>query len=136
MARTHAIVATIGVAFGFVVSSIGFGDFGQLNAMFTFQTFRMLLAFAGGVVLAAVLQLVLRRPRGNRLRFHKGVVPGAILFGIGWALSAGCPAIPLTQLGGGYLPALVTLAGVAVGMQLFRWANARWLRIDPGRCDI
>ncbi len=136
MTRTHLIVATIGVGFGFVVSSVGFGDFGELNAMFTFQAFRMLLAFAGGVVFAAVLLLVLRRPRGTRLRFHKGVVPGAILFGIGWALSAGCPAIPLTQLGGGYLPAAVTLLGVAVGMQLFRWANARWFRIDPGRCDI
>lgn len=136
MTRTHAIVAAIGVAFGFVVSSIGFGDFGELNAMFTFQTFRMLLAFAGGVVFAGVLLLVLRRPHGNRLRFHKGIVPGSVLFGIGWALSAGCPAIPLTQLGGGYLPAAVTLLGVAVGMQLFRWANARWFRIDPGRCDI
>ena len=136
MNRTHVTVAVIGVCFGFIVSSIGFGDFGQLNAMFTFQAFRMLLAFGGGVVVAAIGQLLLRRPRGNRLRFHKGLVPGSIIFGIGWALSAGCPAIPLTQLGGGYLPAAVTLVGVALGMQLFRWVNARWLRIDPGRCDI
>lgn len=136
MTRTHLYVAVIGVAFGFTISMIGFGDFGELNAMFTFQDTRMLLAFAGGVVVAAVGFLLLDPKRPARAAFHKGVVPGAVLFGAGWAISGGCPAIPLVQLGAGYLPALVTLAGVATGMVVFRRINARYLHLDPGSCSI
>lgn len=136
MTRTHVYVAVIGVVFGFTVSMIGFGDFGQLNAMFTFQDNRMLLAFAGGVVVAAVGFLLLDPKQPTRAHIHKGVVPGAVLFGVGWAISGGCPSIPLVQLGAGYLPALVTLAGVATGMFVFRRVNARYLHLDPGSCSV
>lgn len=136
MTRTHVYVAVIGVAFGFSVSMIGFGDFAQLNAMFTFQAFRMLLAFAGGVVVAAVGFLLIDRKRQARTRIHKGIVPGAVLFGTGWAISGGCPSIPLVQLGAGYLPALVTMVGIATGMFVFRRVNARYLHLDPGSCSV
>ena len=136
MSATTMKVSLVGVVFGFCVSMIGFGDFGELHAMFTFQDTRMLLAFAGGVVVAAVGFLLLDPKRPARAAFHKGVVPGAVLFGAGWAISGGCPAIPLVQLGAGYLPALVTLAGVATGMVVFRRVNARYLHLDPGSCSI
>ena len=136
MTRTHVYVAVIGVAFGFTVSMIGFGDFDQLNAMFTFQDYRMLLAFAGGVGVAAAGFLLFDPKRPTRTPIHKGVLPGAVLFGTGWAISGGCPAIPLVQLGAGYLPAAVTLAGVATGMFIFRRINARYLHLDPGSCSV
>lgn len=41
-----------------------------------------------------------------------GVVPGAVLFGTGWAISGGCPAIPIAQVASGYLPAVVTIGGI------------------------
>ena len=129
-------VAPFGLAFGFSLAMIGFGDFAELNAMFTFQDWRMFFTFAGGVTIAAIGFALLVRSRPPRERIHKGVVPGAVLFGTGWAISGGCPAIPLVQLGAGYLPALVTLAGVVAGMRLFRIANARWLRVDSGSCSI
>jgi uncharacterized protein len=124
-----------GLGLGFTVTQIGFADFGELNAMFTFQDLRMLFAFAGAVALIAVAFLFLRVRRSPG-RIHAGVVPGGILFGAGWAISGGCPAIPIVQVASGYLPALVTIGGVVVGMKLSRWANARFLRVDRGSCDL
>ncbi len=127
--------AVLGLALGFSFSNIGFGDYAELNRMFTFQDPRMLLTFVGAVVLAAAATAVLlpRRPAAGRI--HRGVVPGAVMFGAGWALCGGCPAIPIVQVATGYLPALVSLTGVVVGMRLYRWVNGRYLHLDQGTCD-
>ena len=61
-------------------------------------------------------------------------MPGAALFGIGWAISGGCPAIAIIQVGGGYLPALASVAGIIVGIRLNRWTTATYLHIDTGSC--
>lgn len=124
-----------GLALGFTVSNIGFGDYAELNRMFTFQDLRMFLAFAGAVVII-VCVFALLRVRRTPGRIHAGVIPGAVLFGTGWAISGGCPAIPIIQVASGYLPAVVTIAGVAVGIRLCRWANARYFHLDRGSCGL
>lgn len=124
-----------GLGLGYVVSNIGFGDYGELNRMFTLQDPRMLLAFAGAVPIIAVA-FALMRVRRSPGRVHRGVIPGAVLFGAGWALSGGCPAIPIIQLAGGALPALATITGVVVGILLCRWANIRYFHLDRGSCDL
>jgi uncharacterized protein len=124
-----------GLALGYTVSNIGFGDYAQLNRMFTFQDLRMFFSFAGavGIIVCVFALLRVRRTPG---RIHAGVIPGAVLFGTGWAISGGCPAIPIVQVAGGYLPALITIVGVAVGMRLCRWANARYFHLDRGSCGL
>jgi hypothetical protein len=124
-----------GLTLGYTVSNIGFGDYTELNRMFTFQDLRMLLSFAGAVVII-VCAFALLRVRRTPGRIHAGVVPGAVLFGTGWAISGGCPAIPIVQVAGGYLPALVTIAGVTVGIRLCRWASARYFHLDRGSCGL
>ncbi|MEU7381247.1 MULTISPECIES: YeeE/YedE thiosulfate transporter family protein [unclassified Streptomyces] len=124
-----------GLALGFTVSNIGFGDYAELNRMFTFQDLRMFLSFAGAVAII-VVAFALLRVRRTPGRIHAGVIPGAVLFGTGWAISGGCPAIPIIQVAGGYLPALVTIGGVAVGIWLCRWANARFFHLDRGSCGL
>ncbi|GIG88096.1 YeeE/YedE thiosulfate transporter family protein [Plantactinospora endophytica] len=133
--RGGLLIANViaGLALGFTVANIGFGDFAELNRMFTFQDLRMLGAFAGGVALVVVV-FALIRVRRSPGRIHKGVIPGAVLFGGGWALSGGCPAIPIVQVASGYVPALVTIGGIVVGTWLCRWVNARYLRVDVGSC--
>ena len=124
-----------GLGLGFTLSNIGFIDYAELSRMFTFQDLRMLWSFAGAVVIIACVFAVLRvRRTGGRI--HAGVIPGAVLFGTGWAISGGCPAIPIAQVAGGYLPALVTIVGVAVGIRLSRWASARYFHLDRGSCGL
>ncbi|MFE7393468.1 YeeE/YedE thiosulfate transporter family protein [Streptomyces sp. NPDC057582] len=124
-----------GLALGYTVTNIGFGDYAELNRMFTFQDLRMLLSFAGAVVII-VCVFALLRVRRTPGRIHAGVIPGAVLFGTGWAISGGCPAIPIIQVASGYLPALVTIVGVVVGIRLCRWANARYFHLDRGSCGL
>lgn len=85
-----------GLALGYVVTNIGFGDYAELNRMFTFQDLRMFFAFAGAVAIIVVIFGVVgvRRQPG---RIHAGVVPGAVLFGTGWAISGGCPRSPSSR---------------------------------------
>lgn len=120
---------------GFTVANIGFGDYGELNRMFTFQDLRMLFAFVGAVVII-IVAFALLRVRRTPGRIHAGVVPGAVMFGAGWALTGGCPAIPIVQVATGYLPALVTIAGVVVGIRLCRWANGKYFHLDRGSCGL
>lgn len=124
-----------GLALGFTVTGIGFGDYAELNRMFTFQDLRMLLSFAGAIVII-VCVFALLRVRRTPGRIHAGVIPGAVLFGTGWAISGGCPAIPIIQVSSGYLPALVTIVGIVVGVRLCRWARGRYFRIDSGSCEL
>lgn len=135
--RGAVLLANIitGLTLGYTVSNIGFGDYAELNRMFTFQDPRMLLSFAGAVVIIVCAFALLRVRRGPG-RIHAGVIPGAVLFGTGWAISGGCPAIPIVQVAGGYLPALVTIVGVTVGIRLSRWANARYFHLDRGSCGL
>lgn len=135
--RGAVLLATIltGLALGYTVTNIGFGDYAELNRMFTFQDLRMFFAFAGAVAIIVVV-FALLRVRRIPGRVHAGVVPGAVLFGAGWAISGGCPAIPIIQVASGYLPALVTIAGVAVGIWLCSWANARYFHLDRGTCGL
>ncbi len=124
-----------GLALGYTVTNIGFGDYAELNRMFTFQDLRMFLAFAGAVMIIAIVFAIVR-VRRTPTRIHAGVLPGAALFGIGWAISGGCPAIPIIQVASGYLPALVTIAGVVVGVRLCRWMTTKHVHIDTGSCEM
>lgn len=135
--RGAVLLANIitGLALGFVVTNIGFGDYAELNRMFTFQDLRMFLSFAGAVAIIVCVFALLRVRRAPG-RIHAGVIPGAVLFGTGWAVSGGCPAIPIIQVASGYLPALVTIAGIVVGIRLCRWANARYFHLDRGSCGL
>jgi uncharacterized protein len=135
--RGGILLATVitGLALGFTVTNIGFGDYAELTRMFTFQDLRMLLSFAGAIVII-VCVFALLRVRRTPGRIHAGVIPGAVLFGTGWAISGGCPAIPIIQVASGYLPALITIAGIVVGVRLCRWANVRYFRLGSNSCEL
>lgn len=114
--QTHLELAAFGILFGGAVSAAGFTDYGQIHRMFTFADLRLLLTFAGAVVLAGVGFAIHCRGAGMPRRpIMRGTIPGAFLFGVGWAISGGCPGSVLAQIGEGKLAALVTLAAILAG---------------------
>ncbi|BDG01196.1 DUF6691 family protein [Anaeromyxobacter oryzae] len=137
MIRRHAVhlkLGVVGLALGAVLSGAGFSDFGQLHRMFTFTDVRLLLAFGGAVVLAAIgFRIHCRNAGMPRRPLRRGTVPGALLFGIGWAISGGCPGAILAQLGEGKAIALLTLGGILVGAAIGNRLKAL-LRWDSGSC--
>lgn len=133
----HLAIAVIGVFFGFALSRIGFGDWGEVHRMFTLEDPRLTLTFFSAVAILAPLFWLLRSryPGLPIRRVHKGVVPGAILFGIGWAITGACPSIAMVQLGEGRLTALLTLAGIVIGIASHRVLQRRVLRWEADSCE-
>lgn len=125
-----------GLALGFVLARSGFSDWSEVNAMFRFQQWRLLIAFATAVVLLVPMWLWVRR-RAERLAprpIHPGSLVGGLLFGAGWAVSGACPSIALVQVGQGKLMALFTVAGIAIGNLLYSFAHERWFRWESRTC--
>lgn len=125
----------LGVALHFV----GFTDFGEVRRMFALEDARLFLTFAVAVVVTSVGLHIARpeqRARLPRGKVHPGVLPGAALFGIGWALTGACPGVVFAQVGEGQLLALICLAGVIAGNWIYGYVHRRFFRWDTGSCDI
>lgn len=132
--RTHLELGALGLALGATVSAAGFTDYGELHRMFTFADLRLVLTFAGAVLLAGIGFAIHCRDAGMpRRRITAGTVPGAVVFGAGWALCGGCPGAALAMLGEGQLPALLTVGGILAGAKLGGLVKAR-LGWDAGSC--
>jgi uncharacterized protein len=130
----HVRAAFLGLSLGAVLTRIGFHDFREVHRMFVFADRRLFYTFVAAVAFSAIGFFLIGRARASR-PFHRGIVPGSVLFGLGWALTGACPAIALVQVGHGYVPALATAAGILLGTWLYRLAHRRWFRWDPGVCS-
>ncbi|MBM4364110.1 MAG: YeeE/YedE family protein [Deltaproteobacteria bacterium] len=131
--------AAVGLGFGYALSRIGFSDWGEVHRMFTFADLRLTLGFAGAVALLAAFWPLVRRasrepPVWAPRRLYPGTVPGALLFGAGWAVSGSCPSIALVQLGEGQLGALATRCGIFAGNALYAQAHRLWFRWSVQSC--
>jgi uncharacterized membrane protein YedE/YeeE len=127
----------IGVAFGAVLHGIGFTTWDEVNHMFAFKDPRMTLTFGLCVGLMAggwVVIKKLRHPKWSTRGIHKGTLVGGLLFGVGWALTGGCPSIAFAQLGEGQFPALLTLVGIFIGNAIYAAIHQRYLKWDTGNC--
>jgi uncharacterized protein len=126
-----------GLGLGYVLSRIGFTSWDETHRMFTFSSLRMFLAFAASAALLALAYPALRRwahASFSARPIHPGTLPGGVLFGIGWALTGGCPGVVFAQLGEGQFAALATLAGVVAGNWLFAALQPRYFRWNVGSC--
>ncbi len=130
--------SVLGLALGFSLSRIGFSSWDEVNAMFTFASFRLLFTFACGVITLGLVWKWLEKSRGAKAParpVHPGTVVGGVLFGVGWALCGACPSIALVQLGEGQLGALWTLVGMFAGNFLYSVIHERYFRWSPGSCE-
>ena len=138
--RPYLSVAVFGLTLGVVVSWAGLSDWGEVNRMFslgvgqggpTLHNLRLVLAFGGAVALSiAGFRAFALHDEIPSKPIRRGTVPGAVLFGVGWALTGACPAGALVQLGEGKVLAVVTLSGILAGAWLldalrkrFGWAR-------------
>jgi len=135
--KSHLKLGFFGLAMGYALSRMGFGDYGEVHRLFTMADLRLLLAFGGGVMVAMFGFIVFAR--GKKLPkkpLHKGTIVGGILFGTGWAITGACPSIALVQIGQGYLPAIFTVLGILFGVSIYPKIHARYFRWDTGACNV
>jgi LPXTG-motif cell wall-anchored protein len=87
-----------GVAFGFGLSRALVTDYDTIIGMFRLATPHVLIVMGAAIAVAAAgLYFVRRRKQAligcaidvRTKPMHQGIVPGGLIFGVGWALSGG-----------------------------------------------
>ena len=137
MMRRLGFTALIGFLLGFGLSRIGFSSWDEVHRMFVFADLRMFLSFALGVaIMLGAWRVIASRTGATWMPrpLHRGVIPGSLLFGAGWAISGACPAIALVQLGEGQLGGLFTLAGIVVGNGVYPLVHRRFFGWPSASC--
>jgi uncharacterized membrane protein YedE/YeeE len=133
---THGVALFFGALLGFSLSCMGFADFGQVHAMFVFSDLRLLFTFGGAVALTGLGFALLARGQTLAARpIHPGTVAAGALFGVGWAVTGACPGAALVMLGEGQLAAIVTIAGIAIGMVAYKRLHTAVFRWDRSSCE-
>jgi len=117
---THFFMAIFGLLMGGIMVYTGFSNFNEVHNMFVFEDFRLLFGFAGAVAISATGFALLPRTYPKNKRKFDGTISGGTMFGVGWAITGACPTIALAQIGQGQLAAIFTVAGIFLGVWLYR----------------
>jgi uncharacterized membrane protein YedE/YeeE len=126
--RKHFSYLFWGAAFGFIISRSGAVRFDYINAMFLLKPEGWRLYGIIGSAIATALPGILvmkrlqalKRPAFKKIHFPSrrltpGTLPGAAIFGLGWALTGTCPGPAMIQLGEGHWIAVATITGIFIG---------------------
>jgi uncharacterized membrane protein YedE/YeeE len=120
----------IGILFGIALTQGEIVSWYRIAEMFQFQSFHMYGVIGSAVVLGAIfIQLakrfgwhssdgkpfdIFKYPMG-----WKRYLLGGTIFGMGWAMTGGCPGPLFILLGAGYTPVLVAIVGGLFGTILY-----------------
>ena len=133
----------LGGVFGWVLSRSGASDYDYIQRMFLLEDFQLFGIIGGAVAFGAPLLWWLKRQGktygGEPLQvshkpYHRGVIPGGILFGVGWSLTGMCPGPILVNMGEGKWTAFAAFFGALCGAYLYgllRPSMGRFLQIAP-----
>jgi uncharacterized membrane protein YedE/YeeE len=139
----------MGIWFGIVLVKGQLVSWQQINDMFYFKSAYMYLVIASAVVVGAISVALIRRFEPQTIEgevieikkkpFHKGVVLGGTIFGMGWAITGACPGPIYAQIGSGTFLAVVTFVGALAGMYLYAFLQPKlphdswnWLKTKTG----
>lgn len=125
-ARNNFFGLLMGVAFGFFMSHAGATTYDFHAKMFLFEDFQLMIVIGVAVVVAMVGVWIMKRLRvtaiatGEEVDFvkkpyQKGLMVGALLFGIGWGMTASCPGTIPAMMGEGKVAGIFAFVGLLVG---------------------
>jgi uncharacterized membrane protein YedE/YeeE len=125
-ASQHIVSLLLGVLFGFLLSYAGATNF-TLNAqLFLFENNWLLFVMVSALLTGMIGVWLLKKYQPNALLTNKPIdftaknmtpnlLMGAILFGIGWGMSATCPGTAPVMIGEGKLEGIFLVAGILLG---------------------
>lgn len=126
----------MGIVFGFILSRAGATTYDFYAELFLFRDFQLLWVIAVAASIGAV-GVALLKVTGARVLlggaalsyrgkpYTRSLVPGSLLFGLGWGVAGACPGTVLVMLGEGKLGALFTIAGITAGTYLYGAVHTR-----------
>lgn len=112
-----------GFAFGFLLRRGGVADANVIINQFRLRDFTVIKVMLTAIIVGGIGVMLLHQ--GGLAAYHikpanlLGVGIGAVLFGVGMAVSGYCPGTGLAGLGTGSVHALFTILGMTVGAILY-----------------
>lgn len=124
--RDQFVSLMLGALFGFLLAFAGATTFDLHAQLFLFDNPWLFVVIASAVSTGALGLLLLRRASPHALLTQgsidfspKGMTPnlvmGAILFGVGWGMSAACPGTAPAMIGEGKLEGVFLVIGILLG---------------------
>ncbi len=137
--KRYAAYVLWGLGFGFIISRCGAVRFDYIRDMFLFKSPQLYLVIGGaiGVALPLFAWLKTKNVKGLQWphrRMTPGTLPGAAIFGLGWAVTGTCPGPAVVQIGEGHFAALATVAGIFLGNLIYEAAHRRFFHWQPDSC--
>lgn len=128
--RNNFFGLLMGIAFGFFMSHAGATTYDYHAKMFLFQDFQLLIVIAMAVVIAMIGVTLMKKfhvtaiATGAEVDFvkkpyQKGLIAGAMLFGIGWGMTASCPGTIPAMIGEGKIAGIFALIGLLIGTMAY-----------------
>jgi len=115
----------IGIYFGVVLTKAEVISWFRIQEMFHFQSIHMYGIIGSAVVVGAISVFLIKKFNlksfgGEDIRliskeYHKGLLPGGIIFGLGWALTGACPGPLFALVGNGIEVMLVAIVSAIAG---------------------
>ena len=119
-----------GTLFGFLLSRAGATTYDFYAKLFLFEDLQLLWIIATAATVGAIGVRLFKKFKVKSMMDQVPVtfigkpnkpdlIPGSLIFGMGWGLAGACPGTVLAMLGEGKLGALFTIAGILVGTFLY-----------------
>lgn len=128
--KVNIIALGMGALFGFLMSRAGATTYDFHAQMFLFQDFQLMEVIGTAVLVAMLGVFTLRHFQVNAIvtkkpvdfvkkPYQQGLVLGALLFGIGWGMTAACPGTIPAMIAEGKIGAVFTFAGLLLGTMAY-----------------
>ncbi len=118
-----------GVLFGIVFVKAEIISWFRIYEMFRLERFHMYGVIGSAVLVGLISLWLIKRQRVHALSgevihvpdktFHKGQLFGALIFGLGWAITGACPGPLFAQIGAGFTVVSVTLLSALAGTWVY-----------------
>lgn len=140
----NGLFLLIGIGFGFLLSRAGATDPAMIAQLLLLNNLHLLWVIATAVLVGGLLNAAAKFGQWHSLAtgellsfphkpFVRPLIPGAILFGIGWGLTGVCPGTAPAMLGEGQWFVAVILVGIVIGTWLVGYTQHAWQRHQQHR---
>lgn len=120
----------IGILFGITMFKSGAASWFRIFEMFQFDSFHMYGIIGTALTISIIGTQFIKKKKmkdlsGNPIEFQPKAKSfprymfGGIIFGLGWALGGACPGPMFANLGAGFLPMVVVIAGALLGTWIY-----------------
>jgi hypothetical protein len=120
----------LGALFGFLLSRGGATTYDYYAKLFLFQDLQLMWVILGAVLVGAPGIALMKWAKARSLvgrdiisfepkPMQRGLLPGALMLGVGWGMSAACPGTVLAMLGEGKLSAVFVISGILLGTWIY-----------------